>query len=233
MREFAKAVQELARNDQLTRQVLRAKLVETADATLAQAKVSMAALARAWLIEHPNQARAILAKLVELPLASDGEHPVTAALNVLRGLYAGSSRELPPVAHIDLGRHWREAIDAEDRRKALNAFEWATLFKLRVALRNGSVHLAKREESLAGVSSALSLLCNIVMAWNAEGMQAALNRIRADGQDLRRIAPTNVEGINLRGTLDFAVEKYAERILPSTASVASRLAGARTAGKSG
>lgn len=51
---------------------------------------------------------------------------------------------------------------------------------------------------LAGVSSALSLLCNIVMAWNAEGMQAALERIRADGQeplpqDLRRIAPTNIE----------------------------------------
>jgi hypothetical protein len=110
LREFAKAVQNLARNDRLTRQVLRAKLCEIADATLAQAKVSMAALARAWLVEHPNQARAILAKLVELPLQSNGEHPVTAALDVLRGLYAGSSRELPPVAHIDLGRRWREAI---------------------------------------------------------------------------------------------------------------------------
>ncbi|HET9646530.1 MAG TPA: hypothetical protein VFP68_24925 [Burkholderiaceae bacterium] len=50
-REFAKAVQDLARNDRLTRQVLRAKLCEMADATLAQAEVSMAALARAWLIE--------------------------------------------------------------------------------------------------------------------------------------------------------------------------------------
>ena len=98
--------------------------------------------------------------------------------------------------------------------------------------------LAKREESLAGVSSALSLLCNIVMAWNAEGMQTALERIRAGGQeplsqDLQRIAPTNVEGINLRGTLDFAVEKYAERILPSTAGVASRPAEARAADNGG
>jgi hypothetical protein len=52
-------------------------------------------------------------------------------------------------------------------------------------------------------------------------MQAALDGIRAAGveppsQDLRRVAPTNLEGINLRGTLDFPVEKYAERILPST-----------------
>lgn len=92
--------------------------------------------------------------------------------------------------------------------------------------------LAKRDESLVGVASALSLMCNVVMAWNAGHMQAALVRIRAAGgeptsEDLRRIAPTNVESVNLRGTFDFPVEKYAERILPSTAARASRSAGER------
>jgi TnpA family transposase len=115
---------------------------------------------------------------------------------------------------------------------ALNRGE--SIHTLQRAIHDGAMSndLAKREESLAGVSSALSLLCNIVMAWNAEGMQAALERIRADGQeplsqDLRRIAPTNIEGINLRGTLDFAVEKYAQRILPSTAAGTARPAGAQ------
>ena len=105
---------------------------------------------------------------------------------------------------------------------------------LQRAIHDGAIpnDLAKRDESLAGVSSALSLLCNIVVVWNAEGMQASFDRIRAAGQeplpqDLRRVAPTNIEGINLRGTFDFPVEKYAARILPSTAARASRSAGER------
>jgi hypothetical protein len=94
---------------------------------------------------------------------------------------------------------------------------------LQRAIHDGQIpnELAKRDESLAGVASALSLMCNIVMAWNAGHMQAALDRIRAAGaepsaDDLRHIAPTNIESVNLRGTFDFPVEKYAERILPSS-----------------
>ena len=34
--------------------------------------------------------------------------------------------------------------------------------------------------------------------------------------DLRRIAPPNIEGVNLRGTFDFPVERFAQRILPSS-----------------
>lgn len=89
LREFATAVRKLAGDDKLTRQVLREKLRAMADATLAQGKISRAALVRAWLVERPQQARAVLAKLIELLLASDGDHPVTAALEMLRGVYAG------------------------------------------------------------------------------------------------------------------------------------------------
>ncbi len=94
---------------------------------------------------------------------------------------------------------------------------------LQRAIHSGKIpnELAKRGESLAAVSSALSLLSNAVMAWNANHMQTALERIRAAGGDplsehLRRIAPTNIEGINLRGTFDFPVGRYAQRILPSS-----------------
>ncbi len=141
LREFAQTVRGLATDPTLSHEDLKTQLCAKADATLQEAKVSGAALARAWLIEHPNQARAVLAELTALPLESDSEHPVIEALKVLRELYAGKSRELPPAARIDFGRRWRDAVTVEDRRKALNAFEWATLFKLRISLRNGSIHL--------------------------------------------------------------------------------------------
>jgi predicted component of viral defense system (DUF524 family) len=62
------------------------------------------------------------------------------------------------------------------------------------------------------------------MAWNAGHMQLAWRRIVEAGasplpEDLRRVAPTNIEGINLRGTFDFPVEKFAQRILPSSAEI--------------
>jgi hypothetical protein len=104
---------------------------------------------------------------------------------------------------------------------ALNRGE--SMHTLQRAIHDGQIpnELAKREETLAAVSSALSLMCNMVMAWNTEHMQAGLDRIHAAGadpssEDLRRVAPTNIEGLNLRGTFDFPVEKYAERILPSS-----------------
>jgi uncharacterized protein (DUF433 family) len=65
-------------------------------------------------------------------------------------------------------------------------------------------------------------LTNALMAWNTQHMQRAVERIEAIGgeklrpEDLRRIAPTNLEGINLRGTFEFPLERYAGRIMPST-----------------
>ena len=85
--------------------------------------------------------------------------------------------------------------------------------------------LAKRQESLIAVSSSLSLLSNALMAWNTQYMQRAVDEIEAIGgekllpDDLRRIAPTNLDGINLRGTLDFPLETYASRILPSSIAI--------------
>jgi hypothetical protein len=86
------------------------------------------------------------------------------------------------------------------------------------------VELARRQESLSAVSSALTLLSNILMAWNTAYMQRAIDEIQVatgqplDSEQLRRIAPTHLEGINLRGTFNFPVARYARRILPSLAS---------------
>jgi TnpA family transposase len=84
------------------------------------------------------------------------------------------------------------------------------------------VELARREDSLSAVSSVLTLLANILMAWNPH-MQHALDVLQASGgespraEQFRRIAPTHLEGINLRGTYIFRVGRYASRLLPSLA----------------
>ncbi len=111
-------------------------------------------------------------------------------------------------------------------RHALNRGE--STHTLQRAIHAGKVpaQLSKRHESLAAVSSALSLLSNAVMAWNASHMQTALERIRQAGGtplpvDMRRVAPTDIQGINLRGTFDFPIEKFAERIMPSSAQTAA------------
>ncbi|KVE40067.1 transposase [Burkholderia sp. BDU5] len=83
------------------------------------------------------------------------------------------------------------------------------------------VELTKHRHSLMAVSSALTLLTNAVMAWNTMHMQRALENIERLGQMpvrpeyMRGIAPTRLEGINLRGTFDFPVADYAHRLMPS------------------
>lgn len=115
-------------------------------------------------------------------------------------------------------------VFSSEIRHALNRGE--SSHTLQHAIHSGKIPaaLSKRTESLAAVSSALSLLSNCVMSWNAGHMQTAWEGIRQAGGepvtgDLRRIAPTNIEGINLRGTFDFPVEKFAQRILPSSVPV--------------
>jgi predicted DNA-binding ribbon-helix-helix protein len=73
---------------------------------------------------------------------------------------------------------------------------------------------------MQAVADALSLLANMVMAWNTAQMQAVLDRWANRRQVIPaeligRIAPTRLEGINLRGVFRFPVERYADQILPS------------------
>jgi Tn3 transposase DDE domain len=67
----------------------------------------------------------------------------------------------------------------------------------------------------------LSLLANIVMAWNTAKMQAIFDRWaqRRSGaippELIARIAPTRSEGLNMRGIFSFPIEQYAAVLLPS------------------
>jgi hypothetical protein len=77
---------------------------------------------------------------------------------------------------------------------------------------------------MQAVADALSLLANIVMAWNTAKMQAIFDRWakRRNGaippELIARCAPTRTEGLNMRGIFRFPIELYLEQLLPSWAS---------------
>ena len=83
---------------------------------------------------------------------------------------------------------------------------------------------------MQAVADALSLLANIVMAWNTAQMQAVLNRWANRRQVIPpeligRTAPTRLEGINLRGVFRFPIERYADQLLPSQTAAKTSAAG--------
>ena len=142
IRDLATAVKAIATDADLTREEMVEQLCALADAALKQDTQSRTSLMRAQLVAKRRMARAMLAKLLSLPFEAQTAHPVIESLALLRELYAGKSNELPPDTSIHLGKAWERMIESEDRSLALLAFEWATLFALRVALRNGSVFVA-------------------------------------------------------------------------------------------
>jgi hypothetical protein len=76
-----------------------------------------------------------------LPWEATPDHPVLAAIHVLKDLYKQGARELPATPAIDLGRVWRALLFRADREQAFRALEVATLLALRRALRNGTVSI--------------------------------------------------------------------------------------------
>ncbi|BBE10388.1 Transposase Tn3 family protein [Mycoavidus cysteinexigens] len=137
--ELAEAIKALAQDKSLQLVSLRTKICELADQVLQYHAPSRLSLIRLQLMTKNQQVRAMFTKLVKLPFKSETQHPVIDAITVLRSLYSKNGGiELPNSVNIKLGRAWRNAINGYDRVNALHAFEWATLFALRLALRNGS-----------------------------------------------------------------------------------------------
>ena len=85
----------------------------------------------------------------------------------------------------------------------------------------GSIAAARgrRQEALVAISGALTLLANIVMAWMTQHIQRVLDAWqhagtrRVEGDQLRHIAPVHMQGINLRGVLQFPVARYRNRLI--------------------
>ena len=130
----------LAAQGELAEGQLRLLVVELASACQQAKPPSRASLVRERLFEGIRPVRSLLVEIGKLPWQAEEDSPVLVALNQLLKLYADKARELPvEVSAPCLGRVWSVAIAGEDRDKAMRAFEVATLFSLRRAVRNGSV----------------------------------------------------------------------------------------------
>ncbi|WP_371436359.1 Tn3 family transposase [Polaromonas sp.] len=143
----------------------------------------------------------------------------------------GSAAQGDPIydAGVQLGRLLRTAFLADyfvkdafrnELRRVLNRGEAVNALKRAIYTGRISPAQAKRVDEMQAVADALSLLANIVMAWNTSQMQAVLDRWSNRRQVIPaeligKIAPTRLESINLRGVFRFPIERYAGQILPS------------------
>ncbi len=143
----------------------------------------------------------------------------------------GSAAQGDPIydASVQLGRLLRTAFLADyfvkdafrnELRRVLNRGEAVNALKRAIYTGRISPAQAKRVDEMQAVADALSLMANIVMAWNTSQMQAALDRWSNRRQVIPseligKIAPTRLESINLRGVFRFPVDRYANQILPS------------------
>jgi len=88
---------------------------------------------------------------------------------------------------------------------------------LQRAIHNGGITAkhGRTTEQLAAISGALTLLANIVMAWNTYRMQAVIDQAPSDYPNavLSRIAPIGHKHINMRGILKFELAQYASSLL--------------------
>jgi TnpA family transposase len=143
----------------------------------------------------------------------------------------GSAAQGDPIydAGVQLGRLLRTTFLADyfvkdafrnELRRVLNRGEAVNALKRAIYTGRISPAQAKRVDEMQAVADALSLMANIVMAWNTTQMQAVLDRWSNRRQVIPpeligKIAPTRLESINLRGVFRFPVDRYADQILPS------------------
>jgi len=107
---------------------------------------SQAAEVRWTLSEDARRVRPLLRNLLRLEFQGEAGSPVLAALAQLRHCYAEQQLDLPEDLDLSFAPEWGSLLRGSDRRRALRAFEAATLAALRRGLRNGSLWL---EHSLA------------------------------------------------------------------------------------
>ena len=88
---------------------------------------------------------------------------------------------------------------------------------LQRAIHNGMINArqGRTTEELGTISGALTLLANIVMAWNTHHLQIMLDRGPGDHPDevISRLAPIGHKHINMRGILTFDLARYRSSLL--------------------
>jgi hypothetical protein len=138
-RELLASIGALASDTAVADGEIRGRLRSLVTAHLQRKPPTRAQLVRDHLTLEIRPVRSLLSALVLLPWQAVPDHPVLAALQLLKALYEHGVRELPAATAIDFGRVWRTLLSGADREQAFRAFEVATLLALRRALRNGTV----------------------------------------------------------------------------------------------
>ena len=94
-----------------------------------------------------------------------------------------------------------------------------TIHTLQRAIHFGEMPHARgrHKDEMLTISGALSLLTNLVIAWNTLKIQEAVTRLEARGQALapevvRHIGPARHAHLNFRGTFEFGLEPYRGRL---------------------
>jgi TnpA family transposase len=76
----------------------------------------------------------------------------------------------------------------------------------------------RQKDELLTISGSLSLLTNVVIAWNAFKIQEAVNSLESRGhvftpEILRHVSPVRYAHINFRGVFEFPMARYRSRLL--------------------
>ena len=164
----------------------------------------------------------------------------TSAVNVLARFGSASRGDPLYEALVQLGRLLRTIFLADyfvneafrrEILRVLNRGESVNALKRSIYVGRVAGYQAKQPEEMQAVADALSLLANIVMAWNTMKMQSVLDRwntrrsTAVPPELIGRIAPTRTEGLNLRGVFSFPIDDYSPQLLPSLAAAKSRAVG--------
>ena len=76
----------------------------------------------------------------------------------------------------------------------------------------------RRPDEMIAISGALTLLSNLVIAWQANRMQAAVTSLEGKGvsvskEMLRHISPVRYSSVNFRGTFRFPIDRYRQSLI--------------------
>ncbi|MDN7631626.1 Tn3 family transposase [Burkholderia cenocepacia] len=95
-----------------------------------------------------------------------------------------------------------------------------SVHQLQRAIYTGKVapERGRRRDEMIAISGSLTLLTNLVIAWNTQRMQTTVDDWRRKGQQLdddwlRRMGPAHFAHVNFRGTLSFPIDQYHEMLL--------------------
>ncbi len=85
----------------------------------------------------------------------------------------------------------------------------------------------RTNESLEAISGSLTLLTNLMMTWTTQQIQAASERLAArqiiaPAGVLAHVGPARLWNVNLRGTLHWPIDDYADRILSGMPGLRNR-----------